>query len=541
MKESSSGEFNGGFAILCDENGMVKKILNDTSVFPETITGRPFTNLIDKETRSKAMDFLMDLKTENIAANYQMNVWVNDTIKTLSFLGVKIKQEIIIIGARNEEEAVEFTNHLQQINNEQANIIRKLVKEKYQYKEIIKQQKDQTFDDLTKLNNELINLQRELAKKNAELERINEIKNRFLGMAAHDLRNPLSVIQSYTQYLMERSEPYLPEKQKKFLDTIYSTSQFMLNLIDDILDVSKIEAGKLHLNKQFTDITALIRNNVELNKALAAKKDISINLDVKIQAVNIDIDAHKIEQVFNNLITNAIKFSYPNTSIDITLEPFEENMLLFSFVDQGVGIKPEKLESIFQPFSKETSRGTEGEPGTGLGLVIVKQIIEGHGGKIWVESTVKRGSCFCFTLPLELQQHKTGSKRGGSYHPYDWTDKTILLIEDHSISKKLIVEMLKSTGVKIITSSDGKEGIENFENHPEIKLILLDLSLPDMEGLDVIKHFRKSQKDIPIIIQTAHVMSGEKEKALFHGANDYITKPIEDTTLYNTLRKYLTK
>ncbi len=540
MKESNSGGFNGGFAILCDENGMVKKVLNNRPGLSENITGRPFTNLIDENTRSKAMAFLMDLKTENIAANYQMNVWVDDTIKTFSFLGVRIKQEMIIIGARNKEEAIEFTNHLQEINNEQANIIRKLVKEKYQYKEIIRQQKDQTYDDLTQLNNELINLQRELAKKNAELERSNETKNRFLGMAAHDLRNPLSVIQSYTQYLIEKSEPYLPEKQKRFLNTIYSTSQFMLNLIDDILDVSKIESGKLHLNKQSKEITELILNNVELNKPLAAKKNISINLNIKIQPVKIDIDAHKIEQVFNNLITNAIKFSYPNTSIDISLERFDDNNLHFSFHDQGVGIKSEKMESIFQPFTKESSRGTQGEAGTGLGLVIVKQIVEGHGGKIWVESAVNKGSCFCFTLPLEHQQHKIKTNGQHSCHRYNWSDKTILLIEDHSISKKLIVEMLKSTGVKIITSYEGREGIQHFDNHPEINLILLDLSLPDMDGLDVVKHFRKSHKDIPIIIQTAHVVSGEKEKALFHGANDYITKPIENKTLYNTLRKYLT-
>ncbi|MFP4018813.1 MAG: ATP-binding protein [Bacteroidales bacterium] len=538
MISSNSDDINGGFAILCDENGVIKKVLNGITDITENITGRLFTNLIDKDTRSKAMDFLLDLKDEDIAMNYQMNVWVNDNIKTLSFIGIRIKQEMIIIGARNEEEAVEFTNHLQQINNEQANTIRKLVKEKYQYKKIIEKQKDQTYDDLTSLNNELINLQRELSKKNAELERINDTKNQILGMAAHDLRNPLSVIQSYTQYLIERSDSYLPEKQKKFLNTIYSTSQFMLNLIDDILDVSKIESGKLHLNKQSTEITELILNNVELNKPLAAKKNISINLNIKIQPVKIDIDAHKIEQVFNNLITNAIKFSYPNTSIDVCLKRIDDNMLHFSFHDQGVGIKAEKLESIFQPFTKESSRGTEGEPGTGLGLVIVKQIVEGHGGKIWVDSTVNKGSCFCFTLPLE-HQYKTETNGKDTYHPYNLSDKTILLIEDHSISKKLIIEMLKSTGVKIITSYDGKEGITHFENHPEIDLILLDLSLPDMDGLDVIKHFRKSHKEIPIIIQTAHVVSGEKEKALLHGANDYITKPIESKTLYDTLKKYL--
>ncbi|MFO8235571.1 MAG: hybrid sensor histidine kinase/response regulator [Bacteroidales bacterium] len=538
MKNSDSNYKINGIALLCNKDGVIKKVLHDTPGSTDKFIGKLFVNLIEKKNRTKAMDFLVELQSEGIAINYQMNVWMEKDIKTLSFLGISLKNELLITGANSQEEAIKFTNYLQQINNEQANTIRKLVKEKYQFRNIIEQQKEQSYDDLTQLNNELINLQRELSKKNAELKRLNETKNQFLGMAAHDLRSPLAVIQSYTQFLIEKSSPLLPEKHQKFLDTIYSTTQFMLYLIEDMLDISKIEAGKLHLNKKIVDITELIKNNTELNKSLASKKNISINLKINTHPLKLYIDSHKIEQVFNNLISNAIKFSYPDTTIDIMVTQ-EEDMLLFSFHDEGIGIKKDKQQSIFLPFSKENSKGTQEEPGTGLGLMIVKQIVEGHGGKIWVESEVNKGSTFYFTLPIKENQEVKNNTNKNSYYPYNWTDKTILLIEDHSISKKLILEILKSTGVKIITSYYGKEGLQNLKDHPEINLVLLDLSLPDMSGFDIIKHIKKSYKDLPVIIQTAHVLSGEKEKALLHGANNYITKPIENQSLIDTLKKYL--
>jgi signal transduction histidine kinase len=534
-----------GFALLCDDEGKLKKILKDDfRITADKKTGTLFTNIVDRESRPKAMNFLRDIKEDKAAFNYQMNIWYNDELNTFSFIGIQTKEEeIIIISAGNQEDAIEFTNQLQQINNEQANTIRRLMKEKIQYENRIENDREQSFDDLTKLNNELINLQRELAKKNAELERLNETKNRFLGMAAHDLRSPLAIIQSYTEYLIEKSAANLPEKHLKFLSTIYSTSDFMLNLIEDLLDVTKIESGKLELNEETINLTQFAKSYVELNKPLANKKEIDISLDYNKENITITADRHKIEQVFNNLLNNAIKFSYPKGTITIHITQVTKNKhVQVSINDQGVGIKKEKLDKIFQPFQKISSQGTSGEKGTGLGLLIVKRIIEGHGGKIWVDSEEGKGTTFYFTMPAKEEKTTTRpDKRKNETKTYQWQNKNILVIEDDKISLKFIEEILEPTGINILSARNGNEGLQLYKENPAINLLLIDLSLPDMNGLEVIQNIRQDNDKLPIIIQTAHAMSGDKEKALDYGANDYLTKPLEKTTLLNLLNGYLNK
>ncbi len=395
-----------GFAFLCDENGKIKDLLrNDINFIPKELKGQLFPNIVEKGSRPKAMNFLRDISKNEVAMNYQMNIFINEKVETISFLGIQIKNEMIIVGAEDEKEAMEFTNQLQQINNEQANIIRNLMKEKIEFQGQVSDVNENSWDDLTKLNNELINLQRELSKKNAELEKLNETKNHFLGMAAHDLRSPLSIIFSYTEYLIDNSKQYLPEKQHKFLQTIFSTSQFMLTLIDDLLDVSKIESGKLELKKETFDLIDFATENIELNNPLAVKKNIQIQLHSNLKSLEIYADRHKIEQVFNNLISNAIKFSYPGSSIGVDISANNDEISI-SFKDQGTGIKKEKLENIFQPFNMASGAGTSGEKGTGLGLLIVKKIVEGHGGNIRVESEPGKGSTFFVTLPKSKLENK---------------------------------------------------------------------------------------------------------------------------------------
>jgi len=278
MKEST-GKIEG-IACLCKENGEIFKILqNDLGESYEDLEGGLFVNLFDEKSRAKASSFLIDIQTSQVAFSSSLNLWIDNAMQTLSFLGIKIKEEqIIIIGAESQEDTIAFTNQLQEINNEQANLIRRLMKEKFNSRNHEIQQRDQSYEDLTRLNNELINLQRELSKKNVELERLNETKNRFLGMAAHDLRSPLAIIQGYAAFLKENASEELSEKNRMFLGTISSTTEFMLNLIEDLLDVSKIESGKLVLNKESFDLVHFSKNNVALNQSIAQEKDISVEI-----------------------------------------------------------------------------------------------------------------------------------------------------------------------------------------------------------------------------------------------------------------------
>ncbi len=254
------------------------------------------------------------------------------------------------------------------------------------------------FNELTLVNNELANVQRELAAQNVMLARLNEEKNRLLGMAAHDLRTPIGVIRMYSEFLEEEIAGSLTSEQKSFLAVIHSSSNFMLQLINDLLDVSAIGAGRLSLKREPTDLESLIRRIVEMNHALGARKRIGVKFLSPGRPVVARVDSGKIEQVLNNLISNAIKFSHPDTTVEVALGIDDGNDFV-RVEDQGQGIPAEELNRLFEPFVTSSVQATAGERSTGLGLAIVRRIVEGHGGTISVRSEVGRGSAFTFTLP----------------------------------------------------------------------------------------------------------------------------------------------
>ena len=254
------------------------------------------------------------------------------------------------------------------------------------------------FEELSRLNNELVNFQRELAKKNHELDELNKLKNEFLGIAAHDLRNPLGVIMGYSSSLLDESEGALSDTQKMMLESILKSSEFMLGLLHDLLDISAIESGKVKLLQINSDLVPVVRKNVELNNVIAHKKNIRIHFKYQENVPEVLFDISKIEQVLNNLISNAVKFSKPDTDIYVSIYSDHSDVTV-SVADNGPGIPYAEQKLLFKPFEKLSVKSTAGEPSTGLGLSIVKNIIVAHGGKIWAESEVGKGSTFSFSLP----------------------------------------------------------------------------------------------------------------------------------------------
>ncbi|MFP4398760.1 MAG: ATP-binding protein [Desulfonatronovibrio sp.] len=254
--------------------------------------------------------------------------------------------------------------------------------------------------NLMTLNNDFSNLNRELQKKNAELAKLNDLKNQFLGMAAHDLRNPIGAIQSLSEFLLEEAKDRLSEEHFKFVNVIHSSSRFMLSLLDQLLDIARIEAGKLELDIKPVNLVNLIKDCVDLNKIMADKKRIKIQFFHYESLPLVEMDAMKIEQVLHNLISNAIKFSPQETMITISVFLSGEYVTV-SVADQGPGIPEEDIQKLYKPFSKTSVKLPEGEKSTGLGLAIVHKIVLGHMGKIWVESKVGEGSTFYFSLPVK--------------------------------------------------------------------------------------------------------------------------------------------
>ena len=253
------------------------------------------------------------------------------------------------------------------------------------------------FDELSLLNNELATSQRELAKTNAELERLNKQKNELLGIAAHDLRNPLQVILIYSRFLLDEAADTLDPEHLEFVRAIRSSSEFMARLVDDLLNVSRIEAGTLELDLQPVDLGNLVEHNVALNRVLAEQKGTRIELKRE-REVEMVVDPAKIEQVLNNLIGNAVKYSPPGSTIEVALANGEDGISI-SIRDQGEGVSAEELDRLFRPFQKGRAQGTAGDKSAGLGLAIVKRIVEGHRGTISVEPAPGGGSVFQVFLP----------------------------------------------------------------------------------------------------------------------------------------------
>lgn len=251
---------------------------------------------------------------------------------------------------------------------------------------------------LRQSNDKLQLMAREMEEKNRELEQAIDTQNRFIGMAAHDMRNPLSVTLGYSQLLMDGVMGPLEGPQTKFVASIQKATESLLQLVNELLEISEIESGNLQLELMETDLPALVRHAVEMNGFLAKNKGIRIVDDLD-RLPPFRVDSGKIDQVLNNLLSNAAKFSHPNTEIRVELRRREDGGAVLSVIDQGQGIPKDEQDNLFQPFQRTSVRGTAGEKSTGLGLAIVKRIVEGHGATISVDSEPGKGSRFVVSFP----------------------------------------------------------------------------------------------------------------------------------------------
>ena len=390
-------EKDKGIALICDPSGAILRVIRDEiGLLNPLLPGTAFINLMDKSSVAEAGKFLAVLIERHAAFDWELLMSVSASPTPMHFVGAVMDDTLLIVGARSSSELVRFSEDLMSINNEQTTSLRAALKDLSLQTRRQPAQDNHLYEDLSRVNNELANLQREMVKKNVELNKLNEEKNRFLGMAAHDLRNPLGIILAYSKFLETEAADVLNEEQREFVATIKNTSKFMLEMVTDLLDVTAIEAGHLKLDRHVADLTELVRRNVTLNRVLSAKKDISIEFEPR-PALKFAFDSVKIEQVLNNLITNAIKFSHRGTKVRVTLTPLSD-FVTVAVQDQGQGIPAADLSKLFQPFSKTSVRSTAGEKSTGLGLAIARRIVEGHHGRIWVESEVGKGATFFFTL-----------------------------------------------------------------------------------------------------------------------------------------------
>ncbi len=387
-------------ALLCDPAGVVVRVLYDgLRACAQVTPGLAFADLVDSGSAEKARNFLGVVRGQGAAYGWELNLPVGDSVRLLHFAGSVTGEGLFIAGAATRSGLASIYEQLLCVCGVPAESPRRDAEAAAPLR--VLDGDSELYNDLARLNNELMTLQRELIKRAVELENLNDQKNEFVGVAAHDLRNPLQIIVGYGQLLLEETFGSLTPEQRKMISAISRNGDFMLRMITDLLFISQIEAGKLQLDLRPTDIVDLARKNVELNRLLAEQKRISLSLGHDENFPPMMLDAPKIEQVLNNLIQNAIKFSHPQTRIEVRLDRDERGVLL-SVKDEGQGIPAGEMDRLFKPFERTSVRATGGEPSTGLGLAIVKRIVSGHRGEIWAESQVGVGSTFFVSLPFSM-------------------------------------------------------------------------------------------------------------------------------------------
>jgi signal transduction histidine kinase len=387
-------ELPRGLAVVCGRDGVVRRVLRDDLGVVGDVVGERLTTIVDQSSQEKTRRFLAEAVTTGAAFDWELGVPDDRSVRLLHFAAsVTEPDSVVVVGAQSRSAVVRYYDELMEVNSEQARSLRAALKASTSG-----ERDADVYEKMMLLNSELATLHRELTKKNLELERANQLKNQFLGMAAHDLRNPIGAIRSFSMLLLDRELTISAEQQRALLERIEASSKFMLALIDDLLDLSAIESGQLQINAHELDIAQLVRRNVELNRLLAKEKQIAVALEIAANVPRVLADGLKVEQILNNLLSNAVKFSAPGTVVQVRIHPGDGGVWI-SVADEGPGIPPDEIATVFKPFQRGTARGTAGERSTGLGLAIVKRLVDGHGGRLTCESEVGKGTTFSVWLP----------------------------------------------------------------------------------------------------------------------------------------------
>lgn len=373
----------------------------------------------------------------------------------------------------------------------------------------------------------------EIRKARLEAERANMEKSEFLSRMSHELRTPMNSILGFAQ-LLQMGE--LNPIQKKGVNHILRSGKHLLDLINEVLDISRIEAGRLSLSMEPVQCFNIILEMIDVVLPLAQIREITINVENSASnQLFVRSDRQRLKQVLLNLLNNAVKYNKTGGAVTVKTEKIQKNesdLIRISIMDTGVGIRPEDMPKLFNPFERIGAERTDTE-GTGLGLAVVKKLIDALGGDVGVESTSGEGSTFWIEIPHVESQLETIHKSGvltDSEVPVNNRSGTILYIEDNTPNIELVEQILYShrPGVKLITNMNGLQAVHLAnEYHPD--LILLDMNLPDIHGSEVIKllHEDKKAHNIPIVVVSADAMPQQHEKMIRAGARNYLTKPLD--------------
>jgi len=375
----------------------------------------------------------------------------------------------------------------------------------------------------------------------------NQAKSDLLANVSHELRTPMNGVIGMLDMALTN---HLAKDQAEDLRTAQRCAYSLLALLNDILDLSKIEAGKMTLEKIPFDLRATFDDCIKAQQPKALENSVALSFDVSPEVPEQIVgDPLRISQILSNLVSNAVKFTEQGSTlvrVDSLCSESGEFSLQITVRDTGTGIPADKLPFIFDEFTQADGSVSRKYGGTGLGLAITKRLVEIQGGQIRAESELDRGTTFYVTLPYELAVGDAGQTRDLATLPEPRLAglanlARILIVEDNQVNQKVVTAVLRKRGYTIELANDGMEALSKLEKQGSFDLVLMDVQMPVLDGLEATRRIRQEKRwhDLPIVAMTAHAMNGDRERCLDAGMNGYISKPVHPSHLLNTVDEYL--
>ncbi len=417
-------------------------------------------------------------------------------------------------------------------------------------------------DDIRKKNQALEQAQKEIRQKAEALEIASQYKSEFLANMSHELRTPLNSILVLSEILASNKHGVMTRDEIDFANIIHTSGKDLLDLINDILDLSKVEAGKMEIELEPMYPYEIMDYVTKTFTPLTSSKGIQLQtyLDKNLPE-SIETDPQRVMQVVKNLMSNAIKFTEKGEVI-IRILRLDDTHISIQVEDTGIGIPEDKVKIIFEAFQQADGTINRKFGGTGLGLTISRNLVAILGGELKLESKVGKGSVFTFILPhsIRVQDEKKDPiplppdrpeenilPVPDHHHPYHtdavFEGKKILIVDDDMRNVYVLSKILEEKRVRIIIGRNGREGLEKLFENPDVNLVLMDIMMPEIDGYTAMREIRKDERfaQLPVIALTAKAMKGDREKCIEAGASDYLSKPVQTDKLLTLLKLWLQK